>query len=113
VTLLSPYHENDIYGTPNPLPTPRIVEGEEEYEIEGILAHRQRDNHMEYRVKWKNFPYEEDEWLKEEDITPHTLQILDNYRKLQQIAPYDRTWNITEGCIKIEGKLMKTSERRT
>jgi hypothetical protein len=36
-SLLSPYHENPVYGPNFPSPPPDLIEGEEEYKIEKII----------------------------------------------------------------------------
>ena len=82
-TLLTEYTENDIHG-PNPEPPlPDIIEGEEEYEIEGILNHRTRKGQMEYYVKWKDYDHEENSWETEAQLEPHALDILREYQKEQ------------------------------
>jgi hypothetical protein len=39
-SLLSPFTETEIHGPSYPTPTPDFVDGEEEYEVEGILKHK-------------------------------------------------------------------------
>jgi hypothetical protein len=39
VSMLKPYKEG---GTVQPPPLPEIIDGEEEYEVEAVLAHRER-----------------------------------------------------------------------
>ena len=39
-TLLWQYRENEVYGMNFPKPLPELVDGEEVYEVEGILRHR-------------------------------------------------------------------------
>ena len=38
-TLLRQYRENEVYGANFPKPPPELVDGEEVYEVEGILRH--------------------------------------------------------------------------
>jgi hypothetical protein len=38
-TLLRPYIENEVYGNNYPRPLPKLLEGEEVYEVETILKH--------------------------------------------------------------------------
>ena len=40
VDLLIPYQETDAYGTAYPQPPPELIDGEEEYEVEEIIADR-------------------------------------------------------------------------
>ena len=80
-TLLTEYTENDIHG-PNPEPPPPdLIDGEEEYEVEGILNHRPRNGKTEYYVKWKGYDHEENSWEPEELLEPHAKELLDEYRK--------------------------------
>ena len=37
--LLTPYHETDIHGPNFIKPPPDLIDGEEQYEVEAILAH--------------------------------------------------------------------------
>ena len=39
-SLISPYRETEAYGPNYLLPPPDLIEGEEEYEVEAIVAHR-------------------------------------------------------------------------
>jgi hypothetical protein len=80
-TLLSAVTENDIHG-PNPEPPPPdLIDGEEEYEVEGILNHRIRRGQTEYYIKWKNYDHEENSWETEAQLLPHAKETLDEYLK--------------------------------
>ena len=53
-TLLTPFKENDIHR-PNYLnPPPDLIDGEPEYEVEAINAHRRQGRGYLYLVKWKD-----------------------------------------------------------
>jgi hypothetical protein len=41
-TLLRPYIEKEVYGNNYPRPLPKLLEGEEVYEVETILKHWRR-----------------------------------------------------------------------
>ena len=90
-SLLTPYHENEIYGPPEIPPPPDIIEGEEEYEIEGILSHRQRDEQMEYLVKWKGYSHDENQWLPAEELTPHAAELVEEYTQAQTTKAQPKT----------------------
>ena len=80
-TLLTEYTENEVHG-PNPdPPLPDIIEGEEEYEVEGILNHRTKGKHVEYYIKWKGYDHDENSWEKEDNLLPHAKEILTDYKK--------------------------------
>jgi hypothetical protein len=50
-TLLSPYRETPAHGPNFPQPPPDRVQGEEQYEVEAILAHKQTRGELQYLVK--------------------------------------------------------------
>ena len=64
VSLLKPYFNN---GTHQPPPPGLLVDGEEEFEVEEILAHEPKsktkaDNRVKFLVKWKHFGHENNTW---------------------------------------------------
>ena len=64
VHLLKPYHKN---GTHQPPPPALLVDGEEEFEVEEILAHEPKaktksDNKVKFLVKGKGFGHENNTW---------------------------------------------------
>jgi hypothetical protein len=63
-TLLRPYIENKVYGNNYPRPLPKLLEGEEVYEVEMILKHQRRRSYQ-YYVKWKGYPITEVTWENE------------------------------------------------
>jgi hypothetical protein len=70
IDLLMPYHETPIHGTNYQHPPPDLVEGEEEYEVETVLASRRfgRGKKLQYLVKWKGYPDSDNQWINKEDI---------------------------------------------
>jgi hypothetical protein len=50
-TLLQPYIENKVYGNNYPRLLPKLLEGEEVYEVETILKHWRRGKSYQYYVK--------------------------------------------------------------
>ena len=88
--LLTEYTENDIHG-PNPEPPPPdLIDGEEEYEIEGILNHRTRKGKIEYYTKWKGYDHEENSWEIEAQFLPHAQEILEEYQNEHHLKPTGR-----------------------
>lgn len=55
-SLLTPYHETAQHGKNFLEPPPDIVDGQEEYEVEAILAHRPWYGNTRYLVRWKDRP---------------------------------------------------------
>jgi hypothetical protein len=70
IDLLTPYHEMPIHGASYQRPPPDLVEGEEEYEVETVLASRHfgRGKKLQYLVKWKGYPDSDNQWINKEDI---------------------------------------------
>ena len=60
--LLRPYIENKIHGANFPWPPPELFEGEEVYEVESILKHRQRGRGYQYLIKWKGYLINDAMW---------------------------------------------------
>jgi hypothetical protein len=70
IDLLTPYHETTIHGANYQRPPPDLVEGEEEYEVETVLASRRfgRGKKLQYLVKWKGYPDSDNQWINKEDV---------------------------------------------
>jgi hypothetical protein len=70
IDLLTPYHETPIHGANYQRPPPDLVEGEEEYEVETVLASRRfgRGKKLQYLVKWKGYPDSDNQWINKEDV---------------------------------------------
>jgi len=70
-SLLSPYKETPKFGL-NFIPQPsELIEGEEEYEVDTIRAHRGSPGQLQYLVSWKGFSCAEDTWESESHLV-HT-----------------------------------------
>ena len=55
-SILSLYLETKTHS-PNFLqPPPDLIEGEEEYEVEAIIAHKKQEKGHQYLVKWTGYP---------------------------------------------------------
>jgi hypothetical protein len=70
IDLLMPYHETTMHGANYQCPPPDLVEGEEEYEVETVLASRRfgRGKKLQYLVKWKGYPDSDNQWINKEDV---------------------------------------------
>jgi transposase InsO family protein len=77
VSKLLPYHRDDT--TTSTPPPPDIVEGEPQQEIEDILDQRTRRGKLQFLVKWRGFPMEENEWKYEHDLE-HAKELLDDFK---------------------------------
>ena len=52
-------------------PPPDLIDGEEEYEVEHVLAKRRiRQRHqLQYLVKWKGYPDTDNQWINAQDMS--------------------------------------------
>lgn len=83
-TLLTPYHENDVHGPNFPQPPADVVDGQEEFEVEAIIAHKRYRGKMKYLVKWKGYPTADNTWTPEMDLK-NARKILTPYKKLHRL----------------------------
>ncbi|CAI7814464.1 unnamed protein product, partial [Closterium sp. NIES-53] len=71
VQLLKPYRDPKMVfeGRQPPPPLPVIVNGEPEYKVKAVLAHRRRHNGtLELLIRWKGYVPSEDSWVPEHDM---------------------------------------------
>jgi hypothetical protein len=70
VDLLTPYRETEFHGANYNKPPPDLIEGEEEYEGEKVLASRHfgRGHKLQYLIKWKGYPDSDNQWVAAEDV---------------------------------------------
>lgn len=73
VNLLEPYHEREGYFS---RPGPEIIDNQQEWEVEDILAQRGQGCKTQYLVKWVGYPPSENQWLSAADLqgTPEKLR---------------------------------------
>jgi hypothetical protein len=67
-SLLTPFKETNAHGPSYPTPIPDIIDGEEEFKIEGILKHKIKSGKTHFLIRWKNCPTTEDSWEPEENV---------------------------------------------
>ena len=84
VQLLTPLEENETYGEIFSAPPPDLVDGEEEWEIEGIMNHKETGKGRLYQIRWKGYPPTEDSWETEEALE-HSQDILNEYKKSNKL----------------------------
>jgi len=70
VSLLSPYHEMSEYDIGYLTPTPSLIEGEPEWEVDTILAsqHFRQQRQLQYLVKWVGYLESENSWEPAEHL---------------------------------------------
>src|SRR6266481_741481 len=78
-SLLTPYYETTAHGPNFTRPPPDLIDGEEEYEIEQIVAHRQfgRSKRLQYLIKWKGYPESDNTWEAADQV--HAPDLIKHY----------------------------------
>ena len=83
-TLLSPHVADTIPGRPLQPAPPVMVEGTEEYEVEGVLDSRFRRGGLEYLVRWKGYSAAEDTWEPERNLEHAAAKLAAFHRRYPQ-----------------------------
>jgi Chromo (CHRromatin Organisation MOdifier) domain len=81
VSLLTPYKETEEHGPNYEGQIPKLVEGQEEWEVEKVLDSRRygRTKKLQYLLKWKGYPEAENTWQDKKDV--FASQLIDKYHK--------------------------------
>src|SRR6266403_2179919 len=79
-SLLTPYHEMAAHGPNFTRPPPDLIDGEEEYEVKRIIAHRQfgRSKRLQYLIKWKGYPESNNTWEPADQV--HAPELIKHYQ---------------------------------
>ena len=83
--LLTPYHETDEHGQNFIKPPPDLIDGQEEYEVEAIIAHKQKGHQMEYLIKWKGYASSDQTWEPKTNIS-NAEEVLKEYKRTHNIT---------------------------
>lgn len=76
-SLLRLAANDPLPGQIPPPPPPVIIDEEEEYEVDDILDSRRHRNKLQYRVKWKGYP-PDNQWYPADNFE-HAKEILDDF----------------------------------
>ena len=87
IQLLMPMEENNVYGEIFMAPPPELINGEEEYEVEGIMKHRDTKNGQQYYIRWKGYPPSEDSW-EDKTSLENSQELLERYKKDNKLDEY-------------------------
>jgi Chromo (CHRromatin Organisation MOdifier) domain len=70
VSLLMPYKEMEEHGPNFTKPPPELIEEQEEYEVEQVLASRLygRWKKLQYLIRWKGYSHAHDSWASVDDV---------------------------------------------
>ena len=85
-SLLMPYIETLTHGPNYMRPPPDLVEGEAEWEVKAIRAHRYsgRQKKLQYLVKWLGYPESDNTWEPAENL--HADDLIQDYEHRWQGA---------------------------
>lgn len=89
VSLLKPYTERAGPGEEEVRPTAELIDGEEEWEVEGIIGERHVHGRHEFLVKWKGYPSYENSWEPISNLK-NANEAVAEYRKTTGSAPKPR-----------------------
>src|SRR5713226_5455177 len=92
-SLLSPYCETDAHGPNYSRPSPDLIEGEKEYEVEWVINHRHagRARTLQYLIKWKGYPEADNTWEPADQV--HAPQIIKAYHRQHPLEDKRRRAN--------------------
>ena len=76
-SLLTPYKETSEHGPNFSEPSPELVNGEPEWEVDQILGSRRQCNQLQYMVRWKGFSEAHDSWEPANNI--HADHLIENF----------------------------------
>jgi hypothetical protein len=74
---LTPFHETKEYGQNYPQPPPKVIDGEEEFEVEEIIDKCTYRKKKQYLVKWLGYPASDNSWVNAKDL--NAPQLLEEY----------------------------------
>lgn len=80
---LTMYKENTTHGPNYRKPPPDLIEGQEEFEVERIIASRRfgRWKTLQYLVKWKGYPESDNSWESADAVKNAKEEVSDFHRK--------------------------------
>jgi Chromo (CHRromatin Organisation MOdifier) domain len=100
VSLLTPYKETEEHGPNFAEPPPELIEEQEEYEVEQVLASRLYGcwKKLQYLIRWKGYSHAHDSWASVDDV--HAPDLVQAFHRGNPQAPgpetYIRMTKVTE-----------------
>src|SRR5216683_2768951 len=101
-SLLTPYTETKEHGENYTRPPPDMIEGEAEYEVEAIRAHRYQRRKLQYLIKWKGYPESDNTW-----------EPLDNVCAPQLIKKYHVTHPLEDKRVTVQARTISPISQPT
>jgi Chromo (CHRromatin Organisation MOdifier) domain len=101
VSLLTPYKETEEHGPNFAEPPPELIEDQEEYEVEQVLALRLygRWKKLQYLICWKGYSHAHDSWALVEDM--HAPDLVQAFHQKNPQALGSMTYIRTLGATEI------------
>jgi Chromo (CHRromatin Organisation MOdifier) domain len=100
VSLLTPYKETEEHGPNFAEPPPELIDEQEEYEVEQVLASRLYGcwKKLQYLIRWKGYSHAHDSWASVNDV--HAPDLVQAFHRGNPQAPgpaaYIRMMKVTE-----------------
>ncbi|QRV72087.1 Retrotransposable element Tf2 protein [Ceratobasidium sp. AG-Ba] len=105
INLLTPFTEDKDFHRRQARPPPIVTEeGEEEYEVDHVVAWEQRKNGLYYQIRWKGYDPIEDTMERAEKIA-ELPQIMEDLLKRHPKAPVPKNYKCSEKGYKRLSKL--------
>ncbi|QRV84964.1 Retrotransposable element Tf2 protein [Ceratobasidium sp. AG-Ba] len=113
INLLAPFTEDKDFHRRQARPPPIVTEeGEEEYEVDHVVAWEQRKNGLYYQIRWKGYDPIEDTMERAEKIA-ELPQIMEDLLKRHPKAPLPKNYKPNEVKYKRVGGKPQTSPPAT
>ncbi|QRW11768.1 Retrotransposable element Tf2 protein [Ceratobasidium sp. AG-Ba] len=105
INLLAPFTEDKDFHRRQARPPPIVTEeGEEEYEVDHVVAWEQRKNGLYYQIRWKGYDPIEDTMERAEKIA-ELPQIMEDLLKRHPKAPLPKNYNLYKEKYKRQPQL--------
>ncbi|QRV79897.1 Retrotransposable element Tf2 protein [Ceratobasidium sp. AG-Ba] len=105
INLLTPFTEDKDFHRRQARPPPIMTEeGEEEYEVDHVVAWEQRKNGLYYQIRWKGYDPIEDTMERAEKIAK-LPQIMEDLLKRHPKAPLPKNYNLYKEKYKRQPQL--------
>ncbi len=78
IDLLTLFQETKEHGENYLQPPPKLIDGEEEFEVEEIINDRTFRRKKQYLIKWQGYLMTDNTWVNAQDL--NTPRLLEEYR---------------------------------
>ncbi len=98
-----PYYETQAHGPNFTRLPPDLIDGEDEYEVKQIIAHRQfgQSKKLQYLIKWKGYPKNDNTWEPTDQVdAPELIKLYQSAAHHQSAVRIIHQSAILLACIK-------------